>query len=147
MAVDVQHGLGCPTDKSTCKDLCSGKDRLLHILMLFLKRSKQISTSIFVLSAEKTTLNPSLHLGILPFYDCTLNIKICSSPADFPEVAGASIRWELACVLIANMLPSVSACICAEHLGRGRQLEKAVSLMLINTSGTVNPFMQCDEIK
>lgn len=55
--------------------------------------------------------------------------------------------WELACVLIANMLPSVSACICAEHLDGGRQLETAVSLMLINTAGTVNPFLHCDEIK
>lgn len=121
-----------------------------HIDVVFEKKQTDFHLHfcyIFVLSVQKTTLNPSLHLGILPFYDCTLNIKICSSPADFPEVAGASIRWELACVLIANMLPSVSACICAEHLGRGRQLEKAVSLMLINTSGTVNPFMQCDEIK
>lgn len=60
-----------------------------------------------------------------------------SPPAHFPQVTGCPLgSWP---VLISNMLPSVSACICAEHLGGWRQLKKAVSLMLINTPGTDNP--------
>lgn len=146
MVGNAQRSFGCLTEKSICEDSHQWRDHLLHILRLFSKaelgRKPQFHGSICCISVSNLQFNPSFSVCFFLFSDSIVKISPLLQTSQRSLAVRAS--WELACVLIANMLSSLAAYICAEHLGRGRQLEKPVSLMLISTATTVNPFLHCE---